>query len=205
MTLLIVLAFTGCVEDNTEKDTEDGNGETSGDVVATVNGEEINSDDVADYQQQYSQQGQEISEEDALEGLIDQEVLNQEAQEYIPSDNEALKDLESMLGETNLTTEKAEEILTQYGMDFEQLKEQIAVQDYLEITLEKEEFNVTDEEAEAELETMLQQQGQTLEEFKEQLEQQGMSYEDQLQSYKQQMAQQKLIQQLREDAEIIYL
>lgn len=155
--LLTAQFFSGCTESNDEN------------IAAIVNGEEITKDEVKELQKSYTQFGQQMSEEDALEELIDQKLLKQQSR--------------------------------------------------------KDKYNATDEEAELELEIMLEQYGMNLEIFKQQLREEGESYEKYLEDFKESIAIQNyledvfgkdttlieegeiesLVQSLRDEADIKYL
>ncbi len=220
MTLLIVLAFSGCTENDTQKnadnnttdgnnETENGNEELSGDVVATVNGENITSEEVEELQQQNSQYGQQMSEEDALDQLIDQEVLSQHYQqeEFMPTNEEVEDEINVTLQQNNWSQEQLEQQLEQSGMTYEDyfqsVEEELARQNCLSEAVD--EYGVSDEEAEQQINMMLQQYNMTLEQLEQQLEQSGMTYEDYLDQMKQQIVQPDLTDDLREEADIEYL
>ena len=200
--------FAGCTEQEKNTDTNDNpDSPTTGSVVATVNGEEITSDEVTDFVQQ--QQGQ-ISEENALEQLIIQTLLSQKAAQngYNLTDEEVETELQNQLAGQNQTLQEYKQYLQQQGYTYEEIlqnyKEQLTRQNYLDDAIENQGINVTDEEAESDLEENLLQQNQTLQEYKQYLQQQGYPYEQLLQNYKQQLKQQIFIQSLREQANIQY-
>ncbi len=111
------------------------NGLPDNDVAATVNGEEIMQADVAEMQQMYAAQDMPISEEEVLEQLIRQEVLYQAATEYLPTEEEAVEQLEAQLGMMGWTMEEFRDMLEEEGLCYdEQLKDfrrHLAVQDFL--------------------------------------------------------------------------
>jgi peptidyl-prolyl cis-trans isomerase SurA len=205
--LLTTIAFSGCTE--TENNDVNDNGELSENVVATVNGEGITSDDVEATQQSYVQQGQQISEEEALEQLIDQEVLSQYSlqEEFMPSDTEVEGEINTNLEQYNMTQEELEQQLAQSGMTYEEyfqsVKEGLAMQNCLSKAVD--EYNVSDEDAEQQINMILQQYNMTKGELEQQLAQSGMTYEDYLDQMKQQIAQGSLLEDIKEDAEIKYL
>jgi hypothetical protein len=132
-------------EDTNTEDTNIENintGETpsnsiTGEVVALVNNEEIKKEEVEKVQEIFLMQQQQISEEDALEQVINRKVLEQKVKE--------------------------------------------------------EGISVTNQEAEAEIEEQLSMQGATLDDYKNQLESQGLSYSNELENLKQQIATQRYL------------
>ncbi|MEF8848798.1 MAG: hypothetical protein V5A68_06660 [Candidatus Thermoplasmatota archaeon] len=205
-----VLIFAGCnsqtdqPQNNTEPDNSSNSTSMTGNVVATVNGENITSEEVEKYVQQ--KQGQ-ISKAEGLRRLIDLKVIFQQAQKegYVPSDAEAESKLEGLLKQQNLTLEDYKQQLEQQGRSYEQqlqkYKEQLARQNYIDDEIKKEEFNITDEQAKAELENMFENNASTLEDYKKLLEKEyQMSYEQ----FKRGLKEQLLIQDLRDKADISY-
>lgn len=211
MTLLTVLTFSGCNE-NSENDLADSdNGVFFGNVVAIVNGEEITSEEVTILQQSYMQQGQQLSEKEALDQIIDQKLLNQQAlqDEYMPTTEEAEIEIETLLQQQGMTLDDYKQQLAQQGMNYEEslqnFKEDLAIQNYVEAALKEREFEGLRDEAESELESMLQLYNMSKDELTQQLAQMGMTYEDFLQDIKKDIAQEYLIEELRTQAEIEYL
>lgn len=171
------------------------------DVAATVNGEEIMQEDVAEMQELYAAQGMPISEEQALEQLIQQEVLYQAAAEYLPTEEEAEEQLEAQVAMMGMTMEEFHEALQNEGLSYdEQLKDfrrQLAIQDFLHEAVEAPE--VTEEEAKEFYEEYKQQYPEEeLPPFEEVEPQIVMQLEQQ----KQQEAMGPFIEELREKADI---
>jgi len=119
------------------------------DVAATVNGEEIMQEDVAEMQDLYEGQGMPISEQQALDQLIRQEVLHQAATEYLPTEEEAEEQLEAQVAMMGMTMDEFHKALEAQGLSYDdQLKDfrrQLAVQGFLHEEVEVPE--VTEEEA----------------------------------------------------------
>jgi methylphosphotriester-DNA--protein-cysteine methyltransferase len=63
---------------------------------------------------------------------------------------------------------------------------------------------VSDEEAEQQITMMLQQYNMTQEEFTQQLQQSGMTYEGYIDQIKQQIVQDQLLEDLKQEADIEY-
>jgi parvulin-like peptidyl-prolyl isomerase len=121
--ILSVILVSGCssqkqpVEQHEQQIIPDDK-DTLIDVVATVNGEEITSGEVEEVQQMFAMQGQQVSEEDALEQVIDQKVLSQHAQEgeYAVTDQEAESMIESQLVQQNATLDQYKQQLEMQGI-----------------------------------------------------------------------------------------
>ena len=209
-TILIIslLMFAGCTDQSQDDADADNNSNSniSGTVVATVNGEEITSDEVSYIQQSYEQQGQQISEEDALEQLINQEILFQKAQQegFNLTDEETEAEIEKLLGQQGMTLEDYKDQLEQQGISYEEnlqkFKEQFIIEEYQNKALEGEDFNATEEEAEEYYNLYKQQNPENTPAYEE-IKDQIIDY---LQQQKRQEAINSLVQVLREDADIKY-
>ncbi|MGM5485052.1 MAG: SurA N-terminal domain-containing protein [Nanobdellota archaeon] len=79
------------------------------------------------------------------------------------------------------------------NLSSEDALEQAINNELLSQKVEEEGYTVTDKEAEEQMESQLAQQGASLEDFKAQLEERGMSFQDQLDSLKEQLAMQQFI------------
>ena len=205
--LLICAGCTEQAEDDTQADDEPDEN-TTATVAALVNGEEILMQDVTSLQQSYVQQGQQISEEEALEQVINQEVLTQHAlqEKFLPTDNEIEDEIEVTLQQYNMTQEELEQQLAQSGMTYEDyfqsVKENLARQNSLSDAVD--DYDVSDEEAEQQITMMLQQYNMTQEEFTQQLQQSGMTYDGYINQIKQQIVQDQLLEDLKQQADIEY-
>ncbi|MFO7774089.1 MAG: hypothetical protein R6V59_09225 [Dehalococcoidia bacterium] len=171
------------------------------DVAATVNGEEIMQEDVAEMQELYAAQGMPISEEQALEQLIRQEVLYQAAAEYLPTEEEAEEQLEAQVAMMGMTMEEFHEALEAEGLCYDEQMEDfrryLAIENYLDEAVEVPE--VTEEEAREFYEEYKQQYPEEeLPPFEEAEPQIVMQLEQQ----KQQEAMGPFIEELREKADI---
>ncbi len=176
-------------------------------VVASVNGEEITASEVAAMQDLSVQQGQQVSEENALEQIIAREILVQEAGSsgYDLSDVEAEEMLESQLLQRNSSLEEYKQNLETQGVVYEEqlgeLKEQLVIQEYLAEEVGEDKYSVTKEEAK-----------DFYEQYKAQYpEEEIPSYSESetqiimiLQQQKQQQAVGALIEELKMDADIEY-
>ncbi len=200
-----VFYFGGETEEAQQQDMTPGTIETAS-PVATVNGEEVTQSEVSSMQQSFALQGQQISEEDAIEYAIDQKLLVQEAesQGFSPSTQEVEEQLEGQLALRGATIDDLKEQLALRGESYEEqlegFRSQVAVQQYVEETIEVPEV----ESSEAR---------EFYEENKEQLStgDQVPSYEETegqivsfLESQKQQEAISELLEQLRAKATIVY-
>jgi multidrug efflux pump subunit AcrA (membrane-fusion protein) len=218
--VLSVILLAGCStpeqEDNTQDYNDfvpDNNGvdniptePITGNVVATVNNEEITSEDVAAVQQSLLQQGQQISEDDALEYVINQKVLEQKVQQenIVVTTEEAESALEQQLAMQGSTLDdykqQVESMGVSYEAELENIKNQIATQQFLESQLEGKSFDVTEEEAQ-----------EFYEMYKAQSPEEVLSYEElqpqiiaTLEQQKQQEATSIIIQGLRTAAIVEY-
>lgn len=128
------------------------NERTNDDVLAIVNGEEISSQEVTQAEQNYVQQGVQVSQEEVIENLINQKVLEQEVekQNLYVSDEEVETMIESQLAMQNATLEEyklqfeSQEI--SYEEQLQELKKEMIYQSYFETILEGISFDISDEE-----------------------------------------------------------
>jgi len=144
--------------DNNEKEIVNNNVPDSDEnltknVLAEVNENEITTADVKKIQQSFLQQGQQVSQDDALDQAINQEIFYQKAKQenYEITSNEAEKFLGVELNKQNKTLEDYKQQLEKIGISYDsqlkEIKEQIAIQNYLKDNVEIK--NITEEEAEA--------------------------------------------------------
>lgn len=177
------------------------------DVVARVNGERITSQDVAELQASYQQYYDvEITTGQALEQLITQKVLYQEARHkgHLLTMEEAEQELHAQLGAANLTPEDFRAQLDVYGVSYdeyvEHYRKQTAIEHYL--TAEVPVVEVTEEEARELYNDYVQQFPD--EEFPpfEEMESYMTSILEQERQQEAQEAMLLLIEQLREEADI---
>jgi parvulin-like peptidyl-prolyl isomerase len=183
------------------------NSTSTGNVVAIVNGEEINSSEIDLIEQYYLQQGQEISRQDILQELIVQELFLQKAKEknYEISTEEIESMIQTQLQQQNLTLQDYKNQLETQGLSYEEeiknIKEQLAVQEYLSNEITEESLKVTEDEALRIYEMYSEQSSEELPAFEEIKSQIILSLEQQ----KQQEAINQLAQNLLVDADIEYL
>ena len=174
------------------------------DVVARVNGEEILAQDVAVFQQNMMMQGQEVSGDMALNQVIGEVLLSQEVQNMgiEVSDEEAEEVIESQLAMQGSTLEEYREQVESQGLSFEQefqeIKESLAVQAYIDSLLEEQEFEVTQEEIQAYYEQARMEMGDELPPL-EQVEPQIIQM---IESEFQQELINEVVVELQEDADI---
>ncbi len=188
--------------------TDTPTGLVTGDVVAVVNDEEIKSEEVIEVQQTFMAQGQEVSEDEALEQVIIQKVLEQKVREedLSVSTEEAEAMIEQQLSMQGATLEDYKEQIESQGVSYddeiENVKNQMAIQMYLDTQMEDLSFNVSDVEAQ-EFYEMYKAQSPEEEELPsyEELEPQIMMT---LEQQKQQEATNVFIQELLESAVIEY-
>ena len=202
----IMVLLTGCTEQQSQDDNSNVGDNTSNRVVVVVNGDNITSGEVTNYSSE-----NQVSYSDALDQLIDQKILYQQAKEegYNVTRDDAETTLIGLLSEQNQTLETYEQYLQSQGISYEEhlqnYQRQLAIQRYQNEVFKQEEYNLTDVEVEANLETYLAQQNITLDEYKQYLQQNDVSYENKLRTYKQALQQRMLINSLREDAEITFV
>lgn len=194
-----------------KQNIKDDSGSTTkrqGDVVAKVNGEEINSEEIVAAQEVIGQQGQEVSEERALEQVINQKLVSQkvESEGYSVSTEEAEATIEQQLSAQGMTLEDYKQQVEEQGVSYQdqlnKISEELAVQNYISGNIDQESIEVTDEETE-----------QFYQEYQNQdTEQEIPSYEEikpqiiaMLEQQKQQELVSSFLKELRQEAEIEYL
>ncbi|MFW5865616.1 MAG: SurA N-terminal domain-containing protein, partial [Nanoarchaeota archaeon] len=179
----------------------------SGDTLATVNGEEITSEDVSEIQESVFSQGQEIPEEQAIELLVNQKVLEQKAQEeeITVSDEEVESSIEEQLSPQGATLEDYKEQLKAQGISYDEhleiLKKDFATEKFLYIKLEGENFEVSEEEAREYYNMYASQSPEEEVPSYEEMEEQIVAN---LEQQKRQEAIENLIQDFKSDADIEY-
>lgn len=186
-----------------ESEITDNKEEASDEVFATVNDEEITEQEVSEMQDSSAQQGAEMSEKNALEQLIDQKLLLQEAKSegFNVTEEEAKQFIEKELEKQGTSLEEYKSSLEQMpGTTYEEvlddLKDQILIQNYIDAQTENVE-ETTDQEIEEYrglLENQTPDEEYSDEEVKEFVKQQKATQQMQL-----------LIQELKEKANIEYL
>ncbi|MEX0920029.1 MAG: SurA N-terminal domain-containing protein [Candidatus Pacearchaeota archaeon] len=184
---------------------------SQGEVVATVNGEEIRSGEVEQTQQSSASQGQQLSEEEATEQLINQKLLVQEAESkgYSVSTEDVEQRIEAQASQQGQTLEDVKNEIESQGFSYDELiesqKENLMLQNYLQDAMENQVESVPEEELKEfynQNKEMLTQgaQGQEAPEFEEVKEQLEMF----LQQEQQQQVIGSIIQELRANADIVY-
>lgn len=116
-------------------------------VVATVNGDEILGETVSSLQTQMQMQGMELSVEDAVNQLVTQQLLIQEADDRGYSASK--EDVEALFLEQGLSIEELKEMVATQGLDYDEfIEEQKGEAKYmLLIEEEKQDIEISDEEA----------------------------------------------------------
>lgn len=175
-------------------------------VVARVNGEAITAGDVTKLRVKvYESYQMQISEEEALEQLIAETVLYQEADEqgYAPTMDEAEQELEARVASSGRTMEDFEADLAKSGFSYEEylqdFQRQLAINSYLDDAVQVPE--VTELEARVFYESYKQQSPEAELPPFEQLKSQIMAL---LEQQKRQEATSLLIEELKEKADIEY-
>ena len=175
-------------------------------VVARVNGEAITAGDVTKLRvKAYESYQMQISEEEALEQLIAETVLYQEADEqgYAPTMDEAEQELEARVASSGRTMEDLEAYLAKSGFSYEEylqdFQRQLAINSYLDDAVQVPE--VTELEARVFYEDYKQQSPEEELPPFEQLKSEIMAL---LEQQKRQEATSLLIEELKEKADIEY-
>lgn len=197
--LIMSFAIVGCAANNTQETTETTTAQWE--VLATVNGQAITSAEVSTMQELFAQQGQQVSEQDALEQVINQIVLTQQVTPLSVAETESMIEEQLSLQGLSLDDYKGqiETMGMSYEAELENAREGFAVQAYVESTIGSD-FEVTDEEARAFYDAYSQQSPEELPAYEELEEQIIMT----IQQQKQQEAVQAHIQALRAGADIQY-
>jgi multidrug efflux pump subunit AcrA (membrane-fusion protein) len=218
--VLSVILLAGCSTSEQEDNAQDYNNfvpgndgvdnmptePITGNVVAIVNNEEIKSEDVAAVQQSLLQQGQQISEDDVLEQVINQKVLEQKVQQenIVVTTEEAESVIEQQLAMQGATLDDYKQQVESRGVSYEaeleNIKNQIATQQFLESQLEGQSFDVTEEEAQEFYEVYKAQSPEEVPSYEE-LQPQIIAT---LEQQKQQEAISIIIQGLRTSANVEY-
>lgn len=179
-----------------------------GNVIARVNGEEVYSNEVAELQEVFNQQGQEVSENEVLEQIINQKLISQEVEEkgYAVSNEEAEAVLEEQLAAQGSTLEEFKQQIEEQGVTYQEqleyIKEQLATQNYLADVIDQESLEVSEGESKEFYEMYQDQESSEETATFEELEPQIIAT---LQQQKEQQEIMALIQKLKETAEIEYL
>ncbi len=178
---------------------------SGGETVAEVNGEKISSSQVAATRRMFEEQGQEVSEEDIIDQIINRELISQEAakKEYSFTDEEAESALKEELSFQDISLEEYKQQLADQGIDYQQqlsqIKEELAIQKYLEAEIDPELLEVSEDEKKEFYDSYKDQAGEEEIGTYEEVEPQIASS---LLQQKEQQAVISLIEQLRESAEI---
>lgn len=175
-------------------------------VVARVNDEAITAGDVTKLRVKvYESYRMQISEEEALEQLIAETVLYQEAEQqgYVPTMDEAEQELEARVASSGRTMEDFEADLAKSGFSYEEylqdFQRQLAINSYLDDAVQVPE--VTEIEARVFYENYKQESPEAELPPFEQLKSEIMAL---LEQQKQQEATSLLIEELKEKADIKY-
>ncbi|MFP4402256.1 MAG: SurA N-terminal domain-containing protein [Candidatus Nanoarchaeia archaeon] len=135
-------------------------------VVARVNGEEVQRGQVVQSQQSLMQQGQEASEEQVLDQVIGQLLLTQEVenQGIEVNDEEAEEAIEQQLSMQGMSLDdyraQVESQGQSFDQEFEQIKQSLAVQEYVDELTEDMNVEVTEEEINQYYESFQAQMGE---------------------------------------------
>jgi len=202
---LAVWQFFPNEQSSQDSETEDLIQGESESVVVIVNGEEITSDDVEAVRQSFLQRGRQISMDEAIEQTINQRLLVQRSeQEYQITNEEAESFIETQLSTRGMSVEEYKQYLEGQGISYESeienIKSQMAVQNFVGVELEDENLEVSEQEASDFYDEYERQSTGEIPSYEE-LETQIVAA---LKQEKQAEAINSLIQELRLDADIRY-
>ncbi len=200
--ILILAGFFAFNMDNTNNNQEDNKEET---IVAKVNQEEITREDLDAYKVMLEQEGGASDDMTAIQGLINQKILYQEAKKEIeisPSETEQI--MKQQLSNQGMTLEEFKSQVNKQGQDYDEVigsfKQQIILSQYYQNMINDSGVNITDKEAkdfyEENKEIFLQQAPNSSYEDLEEI------IKEKLKSQKTQGLLQEKIMKLRENAEI---
>ncbi len=206
---IIILAGAWYVYSNYRPNNTDGDSTNPelNEPVATVNGEKVTAGEVSEVEQAYLRQGQEVSEKEAIDLIINQKLLSQKIKEegYSVSDQEAEELIESQLTMQGQSLDELKQELDDQGISYQEqlelIKDDIAIQNYLEDELGDQEFEITDQEKDDFYQLYQEQSSEEALPFEE-VEAEIIAA---LNQQKQQEAIGVLIEELRSAAEIEYL
>ena len=211
---LILLFYAGAKllqdedSNNENEDIKDNTQDyTNKSILAIVNGEEISLETVNLTRQSYMQQGKQYSQEQILELLINQTIVIQNAIKdgYNYTDVETESELQKLLSQQNSTLDEYKQQLQNQGLSYEEelqnYKMQLILHTYLDDAIEGENINVTESEALAYYNLYKDKTEGKVPSYEE-LESQIMDY---LQQIKEQVVINNVIEDLRDNGEIIYL
>ena len=122
------------------------------DIVAEVNGEKISQSKVEETQQSFDAKGQQINKKQAVEYLIEMELLSQKAKSegYSVSKEEAENKLKQQRSQQGQNIDSLKEQIEMHGRDYNEFireqQKQFLIQKYLEKGLKKENFSVSEDE-----------------------------------------------------------
>ncbi len=123
-----------------------------GKVIATVNGEEIRQEEIEQMQQSSASQGQQLSEEEATEQMINQVILSQkaEAQGYSISTEEVEQMIESQATQRGQSLKEVKQEIESQGFSYEEViegqKENIILQNYLQDKIDEQISSIPEEQ-----------------------------------------------------------
>ncbi len=175
-------------------------------MVTRVNGKEITREDVMTMQQSFASQGQEISEQEAVEYSIDRELLAQETEKqgFIPPTPQAEEMLKEEVARQGATIESLKEQLKSQGQSYEEILEgyriQAGIQQFIDSTVETPPVDPSEaREFYEQNKQQLAAGGQQLPNYEAVKE----GIESYLKQQKQQEAVSHLVQELRTQADIV--
>lgn len=175
-------------------------------VVTKVNGKEITRVDVMTMQQSFASQGQEISEQEAVEYSIDRELLAQETEKqgFMPSPQKAEEMLKEEVARQGASMESLKEQLKSQGQPYEEVLEsyriQAGIQQFIDSTVETPQISPSEAKEFYEQNKQQLAAGGQLPNYE--VVKEGI--ETYLKQQKQQIAVSHMVQELRTQADIVY-
>lgn len=179
-------------------------------VIAKVNGEEITSQEVSQIQNELSTQGQEVTQEQAVQQAVTVKVLEAEVESggYLLSTEEVETQLSSQLSQQGMSLEEFKTQVENSGSSYEDALDnyrfQFSIEHYFSEVLDTQSIEVTQEEVEQFYQQYTQQaqaQGQEVQE----LEEIRSQLEEQIRSQKESQLRNQHIQSLVEQADVEYI
>jgi hypothetical protein len=175
-------------------------------IIASVNNEEISYEEILEIKRSLAQQGQNVSDKEIIEFIIEQKLVYQAANEekYSVSKEEAENYIEIQLMMMEMDIEKYKEELNKMQISFEEqielAQKNIAIQNYFSDAIDEEAISVTEEEAKEFYQMYKSYSSDDFPEFEE------IEFEiyQALEQQKQQQAIKLLINELRKEADIKY-
>jgi hypothetical protein len=179
---------------------------SSSGIIASVNNEKINYEEVLQIKDTLTQEGQNVSDKEIIEFLIEQKLILKETNKdkYLVSKEDAEEYIKIQLAMMEMSIEDYEKELKKINSSFDKqielMQKNIAIQNYFSDAIDEESINVTEEEAKEFYQMYKSYSSDDFPEFEE------IEFEiyQALEQQKQQQAIKLLINELRKEADIKY-